>query len=297
MHSFHERLGEYARMTQDAFPLYLPDAGTEYGEVAHAMEYSLTAGGKRFRAALLLEVCRALGGEVRTAVPFACAVEMVHAYSLIHDDLPCMDNSPVRRGKPSCHIRYGEAMALLAGDGLLTLAFEVMLRHSDKTALSCAQVLEAAAALSAAAGASGMIGGQVLDMLGETQPLEKDTHELMNLKKTGELIRCSAKIGGILAGADTKIMQEIDAYAKKIGLAFQIIDDILDNSGSSALLGKPVGNDVKNGKQTYVTLYGEAGARARAEDLVGQAKRCLSRVGIEDGFLYELAELILSRNS
>lgn len=236
------------------------------GNIYEAMEYSLLAGGKRLRPVLALETCRLCGGEESNALALGCAVEMVHTYSLIHDDLPAMDNDDLRRGKPTNHKVYGEATAILAGDGLLTAAFQVI---AEIEGLSPQQRLEAVATLSKAAGPGGMVGGQVLDMAGEGSTLDCDAVEELQRLKTGALIRCAAHMGCIAAGADSAMSEAVDSYAEKLGLAFQIRDDILDVTATDQTLGKSVGSDEKSHKTTFVTLLGlEA-----CQDWVGRLSR------------------------
>ena len=256
-----------------------------------AMQYSLMAGGKRLRPVLLLESCRMCGGEVGLAMPFACAVEMIHTYSLIHDDLPCMDNDDLRRGKPTNHKVYGEATAVLAGDGLLTGAFECMLEAQE---LPQERVLAAAACLAQAAGGRGMVGGQALDMAGEGHALALSEVEELQQLKTGALITAAAEIGCILAGGDEDARRAVRQYARKLGLAFQIRDDILDVEGDSAVLGKPVGSDARSEKTTFVTLKGVAACQEQVESLTREAQAALSALK-NNGFLCWLAQSLVER--
>ena len=257
-----------------------------------AMRYSLLAGGKRLRPVLLLESCRMCGGDVEGALPFACAVEMLHTYSLIHDDLPAMDNDDLRRGRPTNHKVYGEATAILAGDGLLTAAFETMLEHGgDRPA---PRVLAAAACLGRAAGARGMVGGQALDMAGEGHALAlADVEELQRLK-TGALIAAAAEMGCILAGGGAEARAAVRRYAEKLGLAFQIRDDMLDVEGDEATLGKPIGSDAENEKTTFVTLKGLEWCQDAVERLTREAQEALD-VFPEAGFLCWLAGELVAR--
>lgn len=256
-----------------------------------AMQYSLMAGGKRLRPVLLLESCRMCGGDTGKAMPFACAVEMIHTYSLIHDDLPCMDNDDLRRGKPTNHKVYGEATAVLAGDGLLTAAFEFMLEASG---LPQDRVLAAAACLAQAAGGRGMVGGQALDMAGEGHALALSEVEELQQLKTGALITAAVEMGCILAGGDDDARKAVRQYARKLGLAFQIRDDILDVEGDSAVLGKPVGSDARSEKTTFVTLKGVAACQEQVESLTYEAQAALT--GLENnGFLCWLAQSLVDR--
>ena len=263
------------------------------GDLYDAMRYSLLAGGKRIRPVLVLECCRICGGEPVIALPFAGAVEMVHTYSLIHDDLPCMDDDDLRRGRPTNHKVYGEATAVLAGDGLLTAAFETML--SSGTALPPERILAASAALARAAGGWGMVGGQVLDMAGEGHSLSlREVEELQQLK-TGALIAAAAEIGCIIAGGTAEQRQAVRGYAEKLGLAFQIQDDILDVVGDKLTLGKSVGSDAKSEKSTFVTLKGVDACRELVSQLTEEAKVALAPFGVEGESLCWLAESLAER--
>lgn len=262
-------------------------------DIYDAMEYSLLAGGKRLRPVLAIEVCRLCGGEPEDVLPLACAVEMVHTYSLIHDDLPAMDNDDLRRGKPTNHKVYGEATAILAGDGLLTAAFETIARAES---LSERQRLQAVSALSRAAGPAGMIGGQVLDMAGERKALDQPEVERLQRLKCGALIRCAAHMGCIAANADAATAQAVDRYADALGLAFQVRDDILDVTATEQVLGKPIGSDQASHKTTFVTLMGLEACQEWVEQLSRQAAEALA--GSQNAqFLQELAEQLAQRNS
>lgn len=238
-----------------------------------AMGYSLLAGGKRVRPVLALEVCRMGGGEPELALPLGCAVEMVHTYSLIHDDLPAMDNDDLRRGKPTNHKVFGEATAILAGDGLLTHAFTVL---AQAPGLSDSQRLAAVETLSRAAGPEGMVGGQALDMAGEGRPLDRTQVEQLQSLKTGALIRCAAHMGVIAAGGDADFSRAVDCYAQKLGLAFQVRDDMLDVEGTVQTLGKSIGSDAENEKVTFVDLLGLERCRAWVRELSREAACAIS---------------------
>jgi geranylgeranyl diphosphate synthase type II len=295
---FSEARKRYGALIEDAL-----DAATAYPdhipqiEVARAARYSLLGGGKRIRAMLVLAFCRLFGGDERAALPAACAVEMIHAYSLIHDDLPCMDNDELRRGKPTCHIQFGEAMALLAGDALLTGAFELLSSERTLSVLGDAKVVKLIGELSGAAGILGMIGGQVLDMDEEQDGKSLDALNLMHRLKTGALIRASVRMGCICAGAGDDKLGPATEYAGKIGLAFQITDDILDVIGNRELMGKAPGRDQKDRKSTYVTLLGVEEARRRADTLFADASNILSALNPRDRFLYDLTYFLSKRNS
>ena len=268
--SYEERYKEYIQLIEDGLSAYFPKVPTAQDRVFEAMRYSLFGGGKRIRPVLLLECCRACGGSVEQALPFACALEMIHAYSLIHDDLPVMDNDDLRRGKPTNHKVYGDAMALLAGDALLNQAFEVMAQEGAKLSgdrAACA--LRAIAYISKCSGASGMIAGQVADM----KDFEPDEQRLSYIEenKTAKLFMAALAGGAYLAGAPEEITAAFEKYAYNYGLAFQITDDILDETGDEALIGKPIKSDEKNNKLTAVKLFGLDGARQLAQNAVNEA--------------------------
>ncbi len=263
-------LNENARLTEEALHGYLAANDVYLQVLFDAERYSIFAGGKRIRPTLVLEFCRLFGGDERAALPFAAAVEMIHTYSLIHDDLPCMDDDDLRRGRPTCHRQFGEANALLAGDGLLTYAFEITAQNKYVTDLCAAS---AVVALAKAAGSLGMIGGQVLDLIGETRELELETLLRLHRLKTGSLIRVSALLGCMAAGLTKGDMKSLAAtdYAEKLGLVFQIIDDILDVTGDAALLGKDCGNDAAHHKTTFMTYFTPESARHYAGELTERA--------------------------
>lgn len=294
MESFKQRLSEYAVLTENTLQQYLPEETEDV--VTEAMRYSLLAGGKRLRCALALEFCLALGGQKEDVLPFACALEMVHAYSLIHDDLPCMDDDDMRRGKPSCHIAFGEANALLAGDGLLTKAFEVMAQQSK---IPPERTVLAVGVLAQAIGHHGMIGGQRMDLQNEGKEVGIEVIEQTNRLKTGALIIAAAQLGCIAAGADSKMTELAKKYAEQIGLAFQITDDILDCTSSAEVLGKPIGSDAENHKTTYVSVYGLEKAMSIAAEEIQKAKDALNQMGMQERspFLYDMADYILSRKN
>ena len=263
-------LKENAQLTENALHGYLAANDTKIQSLLDAERYAVFSGGKRIRPTLVLEFCRLFGGSDKAALPFACAVEMVHTYSLIHDDLPCMDNDDLRRGRPTCHRVYGDATALLTGDALLTYAFEITAQNKSVSDLSAAS---AVVALAKAAGSFGMVGGQIIDMLGETTPLDFDTLLRLHRLKTGALIRVSALLGCIAAGLDKDDMKTLAAlnYAEKIGLAFQIVDDILDVTGDAALLGKRCGKDAEHNKTTFMTYFSPDEAKKYAAELTSLA--------------------------
>lgn len=265
---------------------------TADNSAAQAMKYSLLSGGKRIRPILLLEFYALCGGNGDSALNFAAALEMIHTYSLIHDDLPCMDNDNMRRGRPSCHKAFGEDTALLAGDALLTLAFKTA---AETDGIPADRVLKAIAVLAENAGISGMVGGQVEDLAFEKSGATIDELRGMYLKKTSCLLSAGAVCGSILAGADEEELKYAAEYAEKLGLAFQIIDDILDCTSDEKTLGKPIGSDEKNGKTTYVTLLGIDGAKAEAERLSNEALTALCKIKGDNAALRELTADLLDR--
>ena len=262
--------------------------------IYEAMSYSLFAGGKRLRPLLMLEVCRMCGGDEEEVIPFACAMEMIHTYSLIHDDLPAMDNDDLRRGMPTNHIKFGEATAILAGDALLNRAFEVVSAYNGKNPV---RALRAIKLLSESSGTEGMIGGQVVDIESENKKITLDELKYIHLLKTGAIIRSSCVIGAVMSGADEEIISAVDEFAKNLGIAFQIRDDLLDVISTEEELGKPIGSDEKSDKSTYVTLAG----RKKAEALVGEySDKALSALGIfgeKADFLKNLTEYMSVRKS
>ena len=274
---------------------YLPEEDILQADVITAMRYSLLGGGKRIRPVLVLEFCRICGGDEQIALPFACAVEMIHTYSLIHDDLPCMDDDDMRRGRPSNHKVFGEDTALLAGDALLTMAFETMLSDESVRLAGAQRAAKAAGCLARAAGAHGMVGGQVIDLMSEGRSISLETLKKMDEGKTGALILASAQMGCVLAGADDKQIQAAESYARAIGLAFQIVDDILDVTGDAQTLGKPIGSDSGNNKCTYVSLMGLENAEKTVEELTAAAVEALSGLGGEAGYLISLAKKLAAR--
>ena len=293
--TWSERYPEYCSMIEAALPQYLPPVTLPQGTVCEAMAYSLLDGGKRIRGCLTLAMCELCGGEVQSALPLACAIEMVHAYSLIHDDLPCMDNDDLRRGKPSCHIKFGEGTALLAGDALLTHAFSAASDAYFNGTLPAETVLRCVNQLSRAAGVEGMIGGQVIDTAPEEVPMTPEQLEAMHSMKTGALIRSAAVLGCLAAGAPRDVVMQADLYAAKIGLAFQIVDDILDATEESEKLGKST-SDADNNKTTYITLYGVEKAREMVRRLVLEADLAVKGTVLDDEMLYELADTLAKRH-
>ena len=292
MNRYEQQLASYATQVNDALRERLHfDRELRQIVVVDAMRHSLLDAGKRLRAAMVLEFGRLTHASREGAMALACAIEMIHAYSLIHDDLPCMDDDDFRRGKPSCHKAFGEANALLAGDGLLTLAFET----AADAPLSDVQRVEAVRTLAKAAGVRGMLGGQVIDLGCEGKPVDLETLNTLYALKTGALLRASARLGCLAGNAGEELLETADRYARACGLAFQITDDILDVAGDAEKLGKPTGSDEENHKTTYVTLLGLSGARERARELIGEAGECVAAIPGNE-FLLWVAAMILGRD-
>lgn len=294
--TLHEQLAAYSSMTEQKLMEYLqPQQDKGQGIIFEACRYSAMAGGKRLRPALVLEFCRLSGGDIQTALPFACALEMIHTYSLIHDDLPCMDNDDLRRGKPTNHKVYGEATAVLAGDSLLNLAFETASDPANTTLVGADVQVKAIRALSRASGMEGMIGGQVLDMQAEQTQISLEQLKTLQELKTGALIRVAAQLGCLIGGANDKQMAAALEYADCVGLAFQIQDDILDIEGDEQALGKPIGSDAENGKSTYPALLGLARCHELVRELSEQAV-CALEPFADTGILPELARTLAQRS-
>jgi geranylgeranyl diphosphate synthase, type II len=252
------------------------------------------AGGKRIRPALVLTSGEALGANTEELMPAACAIEMIHTYSLIHDDLPAMDNDDLRRGRPTCHKAFGEAVAILAGDALLTLSFEIL----ASTALNADRRIRVIQEFSVAAGSkSGMIGGQMADIENEGKAVSASVLEQIHREKTGALIAASAAVGAIIAGASDDEIERLRGYGQRIGLAFQIADDILDVTSTSEQLGKTPGKDQAANKATYPAIYGIEASHARARQLVDEAVETVSTLGRNASLLQEIARFIVARTS
>ena len=283
-----------AKLTEDALAVYLERYDEDIKSLLESEKYSLFAGGKRIRPFLTLEFCKLFGGDERAALPFAAAVEMIHTYSLIHDDLPCMDDDDLRRGKPTNHKVFGYSTALLAGDGLLTRAFGVA---ASNNYVDSKMALAAVKALSDAAGEFGMIGGQIIDLYGEEERLSEDKLVKLHTLKTGALIKVSAAMGCLAAGCepDSPQMCATLEYAEKIGLAFQIIDDIMDATVSEEVLGKSAGSDAENNKTTFLTYYSVEDAKAYAARLTAEAISSISDY-VDSATLTDLAVYLLDRD-
>lgn len=266
--------------------LNMPQAG-----LAESMRYSLLAGGKRIRPMLVLEFCRIAGGDMEATIPVACAIEMLHTYSLIHDDLPCMDNDELRRGRPTNHVVYGECTATLAGDALQAEAFGTILRSNlppDRKA-ACAEIL------ADAVGLDGMCGGQFLDMLGEGKKLNEQELTDINSRKTGALLVAACQMGVAAAGGSQIMMAAAGHFGAAIGMAFQIRDDMLDVLSTKEELGKPIGSDAEENKNTYMALYGEEECGRKVEELTSFAKNILGEAFQNTEFLCDLADSLALR--
>ena len=287
---------EHLAAVEKALPEYLPFGDSAAQKtVFDAMEYACAAGGKRLRPVLLMEFCRICGGNVKQALPFACAIEMVHSYSLVHDDLPCMDDSPLRRGRPSAHAAFGEDIALLAGDGLLNRAFEVMLNKAYQDDLAPEYAMHAAFSLANAAGAYGMVGGQVIDLQCEGKAIDLNTLEDLQWKKTAALIIAACEMGCYTAGEDREKLTAARRYGEQLGLCFQIVDDILDVTATQEELGKPTGSDDVNSKATFVSLLGLEKAKRLAGERTEKAIEALTCFGEQADGLKNLALALLQR--
>ena len=274
---------------------YLPEE-TSYPESIHkSILYSVLAGGKRLRPVLVIAAVEAVGGNREDVLPFAVAVEYIHTYTLIHDDLPALDNDDLRRGKPTNHKVFGEAIAILAGDALLTQAFYLMTHSGLMGAIPPEKLLQAAHDMTGAIGTSGMIGGQVVDIESEGKPIDAETLEYIHVHKTGCLIKACIRAGAILSQAEVDQFQALSNYGEQIGLAFQIVDDILDITADQSLLGKDIGSDAEKEKATYPALYGLDESKKKAEKLVEEGIACLEIFGAKAEPLREIGRFFLQR--
>ena len=289
---FEKYLIETKKVVEDALDFSLSPEKPEI--LRESMRYSLLAGGKRIRPILCLASCSLAGGDPSFAVPTAVAIEMIHTMSLIHDDLPSMDNDDLRRGRPTNHKVYGDAIAILAGDALLTRAFEMVSLRSP--GVSPERLLNVVGELSLVAGAPGLVGGQVVDLECEGKEVDLETLEYIHLHKTGALLKACVRTGAMIAGADTKMLEALTKYARGIGLAFQIIDDILDVTSNSEILGKTAGKDLLADKTTYPKLLGLEESKKRALSLVNNAKEAIMPWGKDAICLIALADFITNRD-
>jgi geranylgeranyl diphosphate synthase type II len=294
---FEQELRNRREMIEDALDKMLPDARTRPDVIHRAMRYAVVDGGKRLRPILVLEGARLAGGDMKKALPLACAIEFIHSYSLVHDDLPAMDDDDLRRGKPTCHKVFGEAMAILAGDALLTRAFELPVYMAADPEILPANIMRAWSELAHAAGSQGMIAGQVVDLESENKKVDAETLQFMHQNKTGALFKAALKSGAMLFGASEEQLLALDRFAQHFGLAFQITDDILDVEGDENIVGKPVGSDARSDKATYVSIYGLSESRDMAKTSIKLAINSLEGFGDESWFLREIAQSVLDRRS
>ena len=291
------RFDEYKSLVNDHLTDFIPETSEYAAVLRDSMEYSLRVGGKRLRPVLLLAACDFAGGDVNEALPFACSLEYIHTYSLIHDDLPAMDNDDLRRGKPTNHKVYGDDIAILAGDGLLNTAAEVMsgkvVESEEPGSMLCRA--KAAHEIMSRAGIRGMIGGQTADVKGEYMQADAELVRFIELHKTADLITAPVRAGLMLAGADEKTLDAFTEYALDIGVAFQVLDDILDFEGDAGLIGKKVGKDQDLGKCSYVCVHGMESAKAELHRLTCSAKAALAEFGEKAEFFVSLADKLESR--
>ena len=290
--NFEQYLKETKKVVEEALDFSLAPEKPEI--LRESMRYSLLAGGKRIRPILCFASCSLAGGDPRLAIPTAVAIEMIHTMSLIHDDLPSMDNDDLRRGRPTNHKVYGDAIAILAGDALLTRAFEMVSIRSS--GVDPKRLLNVVGELSLAAGAPGLVGGQVVDLQCEGKEVDLETLEYIHLHKTGALLKASVRTGAMIAGADDQLLESLTYYAEGIGLAFQIIDDILDLTSNSETLGKTAGKDLLADKTTYPKLLGMEESKQRALKLVKNAKDAILPWGEDARYLLSLADFITNRD-
>lgn len=283
------------KLINDALDRYLPVKDTEPGIIHEAMRYSVFAGGKRLRPVIFLAAAEAVGGSGEDLLPAACALELIHTYSLIHDDLPVMDNDDYRRGQLTSHKMFGEAIAVLSGDALLTLAFGLMAESGLSGNVSPQIVVDVIREVAMAAGSLGMIGGQVVDIQSENKLISKETLTYIHSHKTGALFRAAVRAGALMGGAEEAELASLTEYADNLGLAFQITDDILDIEGDPEKLGKTIGSDERKNKSTYPALYGLPESRKMAADSVAKAVAALVRFGDKAGILRYLALYLLER--
>lgn len=294
--NFKEEQKEKVEKIEAILREYLPEANGYQSVIMEAMEYSLMAGGKRLRPMLMMETYRLFGGETEVIYPFMAAMEMIHTYSLVHDDLPAMDNDEYRRGRKTTHIVYGEDMGILAGDALLNYAFETACKAFEQFPEESLRIGQAMRVLARKAGIYGMIGGQVVDVKESGHQIDEEVLDFIFRLKTGALIESAMMIGAILAGASKEDVKSMQKIAGKIGMAFQIQDDILDVCGDSALLGKPTLSDEENGKVTYVTIHGIDESRRYVTELSERAVRELEEIGGDNEFLKELVIWLINRD-
>ncbi len=291
-------LRERCKLVDEALDSYLPREDELPASLHKSMRYSIFAGGKRVRPILLLAACEAVGGNLESAMPAACAMEMIHTYSLIHDDLPAMDNDDFRRGNPTNHKVFGEATAILAGDALLTEAFILLSSPKTLDLAGASRLISAIHEIARCSGSYGMVGGQVVDMESEGRDdIDLATVQYIHTHKTGALIKASVKVGALLGGADASTLAAITRFGEIIGLAFQIADDILDIEGTTEEIGKDAGSDQARGKATYPALVGITAAKERADELIQMALDALVDLDERANPLREIASYIVRRKS
>lgn len=290
------RLVEQSRLIEAALDRFVAVDQESPPQVREAMRHSLFAGGKRLRPILVLAGAEVAGMAADAVLPAACAVELIHTYSLIHDDLPAMDNSAIRRGRPTCHVLYGEAIAVLAGDALHALAFELLARNADVGGLPPSRVVRAITEVTRSIGTRGMVGGQVLDLLASRASVAEADVRTIHRLKTGSLIRACVRIGAMLGGASTEDLEALTQYGEHVGLAFQIVDDILDVVGEEAKLGKGTGSDAAQAKVTFPAVFGLTDSRRLAQEATGRAIQVLAPLGTRGGWLADLALFLSSRD-
>lgn len=295
MSLYTSRLQTYVEKIEQHILAAMPRTDTPQKTVSEAMAYACEGGGKRLRPVLVMAFSQLCGGDADAALPFACALEMIHCYSLVHDDLPCMDNSLLRRGRPSTFAKYGEDMALLAGDGLLTRAFEWGLAPQNVRGVGATAAVEAMSILADAAGIDGMVGGQTIDLESEGLEIDLATLQTLQEKKTGALIVAACEMGAVLGRADEQRRACAKAYGAALGRAFQIVDDILDVTADAQVLGKPVGADSENEKVTYVSLLGLEQARKLADEQTTAALAALDAFGVAADDIRQLTAELLKR--
>lgn len=291
---FYKEFEEKIIEVNKSLEKFIEEKDNPQATIYKAMNYSLHAGGKRIRPVILISVAELLGASRENVMPFACAIEMIHTYSLIHDDLPCMDNDDLRRGKPTNHKVYGDALAVLAGDALLNKAFEVILKNSQ---VSPNMTLAALREIADASGTEGMIGGQVIDIESENKQIDTVTLMTLHLHKTASLIMASAKVGALLGGGSREDLINFEEFARYLGIAFQIKDDILDVCGEVEKLGKKTGVDDEKNKSTFVRIYGLEQSEKLLSDYTQKAIDSLSSYGEKSEFLSELAKFLLNREN
>lgn len=292
--NFEQKLNEYVQIINDELEQLFPESSQTYRIVNDAMRYSLQAGGKRLRPVLTLSICEMLGGDLQNALPFASAIESIHTSSLIHDDLPCMDDDAIRRGKPSCHIAFGEANALLAGDALILRAFEIICASGEKYHIPPQTIIQAGKILASLSGIHGMVGGQTIDLAYENKEIDISLLQQMHLLKTGALIKAACLMGGVAAQADSDTLKVLGEYAENLGLAFQVCDDILDITGNEGKLGKPIGSDAQAKKSNFVSELGLDNAKKWAKQYTSLALERLQNFSNNE-FLLFLTNSLLNR--